>query len=305
MRFIPYSLFLVRYSVFLCKKQTMTGRNIGAALLGVLLLAGCSSAKKNAGSEGGTQSADIIPDQPPVTLSLRTGPAISIDGDISEWQATPAFTDHSTGISTTLQADSANLYIAMHVINQATQYKMLRMGMDVYIDTGAQKKELVVIGYPVAEQNDMPDAQASAGGPNAKKILIQRASIMQTRGLKYFPNGMHLKKNANGPSAALAEDGNNNLVYEASIPLKELFGNDFRFTGNPLPLNIGCRIHGFVKKDGQDKNEQAYSGNEEGFGGRGRMRRNPMFGSNYSGAYSSDLMNIHKDVLFWMKATVQ
>ncbi|WP_147313917.1 hypothetical protein [Deminuibacter soli] len=282
---------------------------VTAVCIIALLAASCGSSKKSTGSDDSEKKfEDVIAEQPPVSVTRTTTP-VTVDGDISEWNVPAALTDHSTGITTTLQADTANLYIAIHVMNQATQYKILRNGLDLYLDTASKKKEQVVIGFPVADQNmDIPVPAPAAANANTspKKAMIQKAMMMQTHGLLYFHDGLHLKKNEHGPSVALAEDGNNNLVYEAAVPLKEILGENFRLTGTPISLYVGARIHGFAKKQGDDKSEQSFTGTDEGFGGRGRGRRNPAFGSNYQGgAYNENLAKIHKDVVFWVKANVQ
>lgn len=293
-------------AVFFAQNNYMGKHLFTGMVVMSVLAAACSSSKKTVKQSG----QDVIPDQPPVTIVHKANAAITIDGDINEWNVAPAFEDHSTGITASLQADSSHLYIAIHIMNQAAQYKMLRNGLDVYLDTSTTKKQNILISYPVAAQyNDMPGAAPAdnaSANTNPKKALIQKATIMQTRGLLNFRDGMHLKKNENGPSAVIAEDGNNNLVYEAAVPLREIMGEGFHFTGsNPLRIGLGFRIHGFVKTTGDDKSEQTFSGSEDGFGGRSRARRNPAFGSNNMAAYNGDLVNIHKDVLFWVKANVE
>lgn len=283
--------------IFFFAEKNMAFRSFLAGIAGVLLATGCGSSGKSAG-----KSADNIPVQPPVTLTHTTAAPVVVDGDISDWHVPVAFSDHSTGISLSLQADSANLYIAMHVINQATQMKMLQMGMQVYLDTSEQKSQAVFVAYPVRgelqytqDQNNSDPLQQH--NRSDKQQLIKRAIMMQTRGLNNFRDGMHMKKNADGPTIALGEDGNNNLVYEAAIPLKQVLGNDFHYTSETA-LNIGCKISGFDKTDDKSKRDftESFSGGQQGFGGR-RNGYNRSARDNYA-----DMMNIHKDVVFWIKA---
>lgn len=279
----------------------MTFRSYLAGIVGVLLVTGCDSSRKNASGK----SQDNIPVQPPVTLTHHTTAGVTINGDLSDWHVPEALTDHSTGISLSLQTDTANLYIAMHVINQATQMKLLRMGMQLYLDTGEQKSQAVFVAYPVRDELQYTQNQNNGNlqGVNRseKQQLMARAIMLQTRGLKDFRDGMHLKKNADGPIIALGEDGNNNLIYEASIPLKQIFGSDFHYTNGEIPLNIGCKINGFDKSNDKNKKDGAQgfdvTGGQQGFGG-GRMGG---YRNNRTDVYG-DMLNIHKDVVFWIKA---
>lgn len=277
-------------------------------LAGIILcsLYSCGSSKPAAT----TNAQDVIPTQEIVHIPVSDSIKIIVDGDLSDWRAPIAFNDHNTGINTSLSADTQNLYIAMHIFNGSTQMKMLKMGMQLYIDPTNQKSQAITITYPVLDNNMQPGLEQPANKSNTKAAMISRAVMLQTKGLKIFHDGMHLKKNNNGLAFALGTDGNNNLVYEAAIPLREIYGADFRYTKGTLPLSVGVKINGFEKTEDQKKqqitpvDDLEEGAQNRGAGGGGGRRGG---GGGRKGGqlkYDKDAYNINKDVVFWMKASL-
>lgn len=278
-----------------------------ALLAGVLItsLYSCGSSK----SSTSTKAQEFIPEQETVHIPVTDTLHIKVDGDISEWHSPISFSDRYTGINTSLNADTQNLYIAMHIFNGGTQMKMLKLGMQLYIDPTNQKSQAITIGYPVMDNNTMPTGASSEPGnrANSKTAMISRAVMLQTKGLKLFHDGMHLKKNNNGLEFALSTDGNNNLVYEAAIPLREIYGANFHYTKGTLPLGVGFKINGFEKTDDQKRQQVTPMDDlEEGAQNRGHGQGGGRRGGGKGQmAYSKDAVNYNKDVVFWIKASIE
>src|SRR2546430_12291632 len=78
-------------------------------------------------------------------------PAIShqLDGSLAEWPTNKFEEDNVTNIKYAVDNDAKNLYIAMISPAGFTQIKMIRQGMEVYIDMSGKKKEDKGIGFPV------------------------------------------------------------------------------------------------------------------------------------------------------------
>jgi hypothetical protein len=72
-----------------------------------------------------------------------------LDGKINEWPAQKFETDIPTEIKYALDNDARNLYIAMTIPDFQIQMKMMRQGMQLYIDLKGKKKQGKGIEFPV------------------------------------------------------------------------------------------------------------------------------------------------------------
>ncbi len=230
----------------------------------------CSSSKK---TEGTAAAPEVIHVSFPNDSSH-----IVVNGDLSDWNMNTIHTDNSTGISTYITTDTANLYIALHIDDQALQMKALRMGMEIYFDVTANHAQNMYLSYPIMSQTDdnpensFQQSASAKGYKSMKQKLIGQDMIMQTTGFKITPDGMHQKYNNNGPKAIVATDVTNNLVYEAAIPLRDIYGNDFRSAiKNNSQLSIGFKLNAFPKEylNQTENSASTGGGNGGGFNGGG------------------------------------
>lgn len=203
---------------------------------------------------------------------------IVVNGDLSDWNMNTMHTDNTTGISTYITTDTANLYIALHIDDQALQMKALRMGMEVYFDVTGNHAQNMYLSYPIMPQTDedpensFKQSASAKGYKSMKQKLIGEDMIMQTTGFKTTPDGMHQKYNNNGPKAIVATDVTNNLVYEAAIPLRDIYGSDFKTAvKNNSQLSIGFKLNAFPKEYLNENNNESGGGGMQGGGGGGGM----------------------------------
>src|SRR5678809_627757 len=64
-----------------------------------------------------------------------------LDANIDEWPAEKFEQDNETNIKYAIDNDAQNLYIAMVIPGFPTQMKMMRQGMNLYIDLKGKKKQ--------------------------------------------------------------------------------------------------------------------------------------------------------------------
>src|SRR5258706_10458035 len=72
-----------------------------------------------------------------------------LDASIDEWPAEKFEQDKETNIKYAIDNDAQHLYIAMVIPAFSTQLKMMRQGMDLYIDLKGKKKQGRGIEFPV------------------------------------------------------------------------------------------------------------------------------------------------------------
>ncbi len=155
--------------------------------------------------------------------------------------------------------DSLNLYLRLGSDNPATITKILNIGMQIYIDSTAKKKEGLYINYPVYEtdeiskkDNNKISLRNTIDERNVKlSLMLQKTS----KTIKYVKaDEIHLfnalDKNAD-IFASLNSDNNGNLQYFVKIPFKLITKTKLKL------LSIGINIEGFDIEMPENKNEES------------------------------------------------
>jgi hypothetical protein len=83
-----------------------------------------------------------------------------LDGLVNEWPIEKFEEDKSTSIKYSVDNDAQNLYVAMIIPQFPTQMKMMRQGMELFIDLKGKKKEARGIEFPVRSETT-----GFSGGP--------------------------------------------------------------------------------------------------------------------------------------------
>jgi len=92
---------------------------------------------------------------------------IVIDGDLKEWERPLKEPDNYTNIQYNVGNDAENLYICVRIPDKGIQRRIMGLGLTVYIDTLAKKRDKVGVGYPLAltqQQLETVAFQAQKGG---------------------------------------------------------------------------------------------------------------------------------------------
>ncbi len=247
----------------------------GLFILVWLIFAACNASRKLPETSAGGTDMNSLSQQ--VVLNFRPLPVpIQIDGELADWNTSLAYSDAASGISAMVATDTTNLYLALHVINPVLQMKILKMGMVISLNQVGALQKAATITFPTQAQNgdftlpegdqDKPSLEKGSGG--IKQRLIDNDIMMETSGLLKTHDGMHAAHNPAEPHAALKLDLNNNLVYEAAIPLSDIFLNKGQIEKDLLA--IGFKIRGFSHngqfREGGDPQSGEASGNYSGQG---------------------------------------
>lgn len=239
------------------------------------------------------------------------------DGKLLEWPTEKFTADNETKIKYAIDNDNRNLYIAMLIPSFATQMKMMRTGMTLYIDLKAKKKEGRGIEFPVKpdkgqgfSSTEAPrpvrnDGEEQSSSRREANLLMMRNSmaIKQLNTIKIFGFGENepVQQVLDVPGSiqvAYKCDTTEAMEIEYCIPLSLL--GDAAGLHEKL-ISIGCKIHAMEMRSGDFQGgsgmgDRGMRSGGRGMGGRGGMR---------SGMGNRmDRESMMKEQSFWTKYTV-
>ncbi len=208
---------------------------------------------------------------------------ITIDGSNKDWPSPYPEYDDKAQLGYAVSNDKDNLYITVETGDPATQLKILRNGLTVWIDKTGENNELTAINYPIPgdpnEENDgklkPAKGQGQGSGQDKQRMELEdkvRAAIPDAKefslqGFKacnmQFPL---LEKDSCGIMVRMALDADNELVWEAVVPFKSFYPKhevDKRDKGKPMSICFETVA---------SKRPAGQSGGNHGGGGGGGMR---------------------------------
>ena len=241
-----------------------------------------------------------------------------LDGKTNEWPLQKFETDVRTEMRYAVDNDPQYLYLALVIPNSRTQIRIMRQGMELFLDAKGKKKESKGIEFPVKEdasrednfnnfrgrQSESGNTQENSEERKANMRAMRAAMAINLVAMKVFgfsnngseEQGLQVEGSAN---IAFAWDSTDAMNIEYKIPIT-LLGS-----GGALQqkeLSVGVKLNGIQMRPNNSNVETGAAGSEAGFGGRGG-RRNGGGGSYGSGntATRQDFQNMLNDQIFWTK----
>lgn len=152
---------------------------------------------------------------------------VKADGNSNEWSIPLRFYDQDSKLCYSVTNDSANLYLCIRAADEQIQMKILRAGMQLWIDTTGKNKQQVGILFPFTStgRNAPPEIIPNQKpGVNAmREELIGKYNEMQLKGFKPPIGGLTPLKNDYDISVGINRDSTNLMIYEAVIPFKTFY----------------------------------------------------------------------------------
>lgn len=173
---------------------------------------------------------------------------IVVDGSNKDWPSPYPEYDEKAQLGYAVTNDKDNLYITVETGDQATQLKILRNGLTVWIDKSGGKDEVTAINYPIPANfgNKTPGAAGNRDerGEQSLRMQMQQGDVQKKRlamterikklmddagefsleGFKacnaQFPV---LGKDSCGIMVHMGLDEDNELIWEAVIPLRSFW----------------------------------------------------------------------------------
>ena len=201
--------------------------------------------------------------------------SVIADGNLSEWNHPLKFISSGGQMQYNITNDDSNLYISLETHDEATVTKILRAGIDVYIDAEGGESKKVMLAFPLPNNDVHPEKRSTndaAAAANAKaemrqELLIQ-ANLFTVAGFKNMENRSYDINDQSRISVGLKQEPENGLGYEAAIPFKYIFADPS--AKNKKNISVGIVIN--AMKEGSQHaggGNAAGRGQMPGGGGRG------------------------------------
>ena len=269
----------------------------------LFFLASCSSSKKSANNK-----------------NVYVDTAIVVDGDNKEWPTPYPYYDEKAGIGYDISNDKDNLYITVKTADEKVQVKMLRGGVNVWIDTKGEKNLITAINYPLEHNNSAAKGESSAkqSSQERKMEAIENARDYTLSGFKKCNGSLSINQaNSCGIQVKMGVNDFNELVWEAAIPFTALYGRKITVVDTHKPISICFDIKGLKQAAGANGGGRGRSGSGMGggmrgggmgggggmHGGGGRMGGGGNHGSN-NAAGNADRQKLFEPTKTWVKTTL-
>jgi hypothetical protein len=212
---------------------------------------------------------------------------ITIDGDSKDWPSPYPNYDSKSMVAYATSNDRTNLYITMETGDEIAQLKILRQGMTVSIDTSGGRQTPFNINYPLLNDSDpleLPNAEGLQHmSQQFKARLYKQAETANQFSLDGFPacNGGFLATQTApcGVKVRMRIDEYKQLVWEAQVPFKAIFGTDeLPAAYAHKPISVCFAVKGLHRAS--PKGDNSTDASQNGMGGMGGNGAQGSFGGN-------------------------
>jgi hypothetical protein len=209
-------------------------------------------------------------------LTWQSTPVVA-DGKLTEWKAPLRFYDSNSKLNYVVTNDKENLYICIRIPDEQSQMKIMRAGMDIWIDTTGKKNKQVGISFPLpakarsSEEGSENRSEYKRGekgntGRWRKKLLDESNEILLT-GFNQPMNGLTARQNTYGLNIGINWDTNNIMIYEAVIPFRTFYKPELTKTDSLKDFGFSIVVNGI---SAPERNNSGGGGGMPGGMGGGR-----------------------------------
>ncbi|MFI5196880.1 MAG: hypothetical protein ACHQD8_07300 [Chitinophagales bacterium] len=248
---------------------------------------------------------------------------ITIDGNNKDWSSPYPEYDDKAMLGYAVSNDKDNLYITVETGDPATQLKILREGLTVWIDKTANKDEITAINFPIPQPGSKENRQEGSkpasghiqqgqgGGSQDKRRfeLEDRVKKALSEANEYSLQGFKscnlqypvMEKDSCGIVVRIGLDADNELVWEAVIPFKSFYYKPhIGISDKGKPLSICFETTGIKRPAGQSNGPHGGGGGMRpgmsmGMGGMGMGMR--MGGGGMRGGGNRGSQNNNNDLM--------
>lgn len=152
--------------------------------------------------------------------------SVNVDAELDEWTEllTPVGNEEDTAWFYAVAFDTENLYIAMQIKDKILQQEAVRGGFLVNINTKNKKQDGSLLLFPVPDRELVKEFTNENKNQNkdARAALIDFARGYQIKGFDRLLDGLLSLENTYGLKAKVKIGDDDELNYEAKIPLSTL-----------------------------------------------------------------------------------
>jgi len=213
---------------------------------------------------------------------------IDVDGSNRDWPSPYPEYDDKAMLGYAVSNDKDNLYITVETGDPATQLKILREGLTVWIDKKGEKEEVTGINYPIptpagdngGQRPSSMHAQPGSGGASIDQEQKKRMAL-EERVRRSLPDAIEYSlqgfKSCNlqfpimvadscGVIMHIAIDTDDEMVWEAVVPFKSFyFKSEITKADKGRPISICFETTAMKRPEGQS----THSGGGHGGGSGG------------------------------------
>jgi hypothetical protein len=236
---------------------------------------------------------------------------IVIDGNSREWEPSMFIHNKDAETSYAIANDSLAVYFCLKIADEQQQMKVLRNGMEMWIDPAGKKNKKTGIHFPLGNSKSPGGQNFYKQGDKSEKdkqklFYMLQLKQMELTGFKEDIDGFqNTMVNSSGVEVIIKWDSLNVLVYEAKIPFRSLKED---ISGSDA-VSLGFFIHGMNQGQGHHSaefNEDEHGNGMEGQGGRGNHMGGGGGGYGHgegmhrqSGHENADYQKMSEDNIFW------
>jgi len=215
---------------------------------------------------------------------------IKIDGNGSDWGILPRFFNTETNLKYEFRNDSENLYFVLKASDQLMQMQLIKAGFSLKFKLKNANLDKVEISFKpnITEANQIGSAQNGVQARLVDKFSASPEAILSDTvyldGFKYTKGMITSRKKDEGIFFARSKNPRELVWYEFRIPLRELFGDNFKIENvSTIPMQLQVTVNNASAGELKQM-KSSMRGSGRGMGGeRGGMSGGGMSGGGMRG----------------------
>jgi hypothetical protein len=177
---------------------------------------------------------------------------IVTDGKTDDWPIPLRFSNGSRTLQYNVTNDDNNIYICISSKEAATQLRILRSGMTIWLDPKGEKNKTMALYFPIGKQPDPErysgrNSKSTGSDVNTREAeLLLQSNYYNTIGFLDMENGQFGVTDTKSPIqlAIKHNDQDSVLVYEVMIPVRNVLGADWEARANKKSFSVGIVLNG-------------------------------------------------------------
>ena len=199
------------------------------------------------------------------------------DGNTDDWNLPLRFSNPQYTFQYSVTNDKKNIYICISSKDEAMQLKMLRYGINIYLDPKGDKNKNIKLEFPVKKPEQSSNSYNNNGNPTTytgtkitKDQLLLQSDYYNTKGFANIENGQFsIGDKKNSIQVALKLHDDSTLVYEAIIPINDIPGVNQYARSTGKNFDIGITVNAAQNRNNNYNNSSRPSYGMRGMRGMG------------------------------------
>ena len=189
------------------------------------------------------------------------------DGELSEWSLPLRFGSSTGLVQYNITNDNENIYVTLQTHDDATGIKILKAGVNIYIDPSAGHSKKINLAFPLPASSPLTNnSKEKTNYTEMRQSLLIQAITFKTTGFENMDNRLYDVSDKSPIKVAIKYGADNSLGYEAIIPLKYVYPNSDYLKEKNKSLSVAVQINAMT---GAKDNSRQGSNGSSGYSGGG------------------------------------